>query len=64
TRAVMHMMHFDFSEAIFYNGLVVIVMPLLILLWGIWVRQDLRTLEIFPRSSSKEQAVSADNTKA
>ncbi|MEQ8706814.1 MAG: DUF2752 domain-containing protein [Phaeodactylibacter sp.] len=52
TRAVMHLMHLDFAEAFYYNTLVVVVMPLLILLWGIWVRQDLRTLGLFPKSSS------------
>lgn len=50
TRAVMHLMHFDFAEAFYYNSLVVVVLPLLILLWGIWVRQDLRTLGVFPKT--------------
>lgn len=51
TRAVMHLMHFDFAEAFYYNPLVVLVMPLLMLLWGIWVRQDLHVLGIYPKAS-------------
>jgi hypothetical protein len=33
TRAVMHFIHFDFNEAIAYNKLVILVLPLLILWW-------------------------------
>ena len=33
TRAVMHLIHFDFNEAIAYNKLVILVFPLLILWW-------------------------------
>jgi hypothetical protein len=56
TRAVMHALHLDFSEAFYYNPLVVVVLPLLILLWSIWVRQDLKTLGFYPLQ--KQDAVS------
>jgi hypothetical protein len=56
TRAVMHALHLDFSEAFYYNPLFVVVLPLLILLWSIWVRQDLKTLGFYPLQ--KQDAVS------
>ncbi len=34
TRAVLSILHFDFSTAFYYNKLVVIVFPLLVYLWG------------------------------
>lgn len=51
TRAVMHALHLDFSEAFYYNPLVVVVLPLLTLLWWIWVRKDLKTLGIYPQKT-------------
>ena len=33
TRAVMHFIHFNFTEAMTYNKLVILVLPLLILGW-------------------------------
>ena len=33
TRALMHLLHFDFSKGIDYNKLSVIVFPLLMMLW-------------------------------
>lgn len=47
TRAVMHFHHFDFSEALYYNLLVVLVYPFLIWLWQYWVRAELRHLKLF-----------------
>ena len=38
TRAVMHLHHFDWREAIYYNNLVVIVYPALAVTWFIWWR--------------------------
>lgn len=52
TRAVMYFHHFDFSEAIFYNSLVVVVYPFLVWLWQYWVRAELSYIGIWPR---KEQ---------
>jgi hypothetical protein len=44
TRAVMHLHHFDFTEAIFYNTGVVVIYPFLIWLWQRWVRAEVRWL--------------------
>ncbi|MGJ8660508.1 MAG: DUF2752 domain-containing protein [Bacteroidota bacterium] len=33
TKAIMHLVHFDFESAIIYNRLSFVVLPLLILLW-------------------------------
>lgn len=33
TRAVMHLHHFEFSDAAYFNPLVFLVYPLLVLLW-------------------------------
>ena len=38
TRAVMHLHHFDWTEAIYYNYAVVLVYPSLILIWAMWTR--------------------------
>lgn len=51
TRAVMHFHHFDFTEAIYYNSLIVLVYPFLIWLWQLWVRAELRYLNIWPKAS-------------
>ncbi|MEM9835437.1 MAG: DUF2752 domain-containing protein [Bacteroidota bacterium] len=52
TRAVMHFHHFDFSEAIFYNSLVIAVYPFLVWLWQLWIRAELRFLNIWPRGEA------------
>lgn len=49
TRAVMNFHHFDFTEAIFYNALVIAVYPFLVWLWQLWVRAELRYLNIWPK---------------
>lgn len=38
TRAVMHLHHFDWREAVYYNNLVVVVYPALVVTWFIWWR--------------------------
>ncbi len=48
TRSVMHMHHFQFDDAIFYNALGVIVYPGLIVTWTIWVWKAGKRLNIFP----------------
>jgi len=45
TRACMHFIHFEFTEAISYNLLVLIVFPLLALIWVMWFRNDLKRLK-------------------
>ena len=44
TRGIMHLIHFEFTEAIYYHYLSVVVFPLLAFLWarGFW--KDWRTL--------------------
>ncbi len=37
TRAVMHFHHLEFDEALYYNQLVFIVYPVLVILWGRWL---------------------------
>jgi hypothetical protein len=38
TRAVMHLHHLDWREAVYYNNLVVVVYPALVVTWFIWWR--------------------------
>lgn len=40
TRASMHFIHLEFTEAISYNLLVLIVFPLLALIWASWFWSD------------------------
>lgn len=53
TRAVMHFHHFDFTEAIYYNLLVVVVYPFLVWLWQFWLRAELRYLNLYPGLSAR-----------
>lgn len=45
TRAIMHIHHFDFEEALYYNGLSFILYPGLIAVWALWVRNAYRDLK-------------------
>ncbi len=40
TRAVMHMIHFEFQEAWEFNRLVVVVLPLAFLIWLQWLLKE------------------------
>ena len=42
TRAVMHMHHFDWREAVYYNYAVVLVYPALVYVWFLWLRDAWR----------------------
>lgn len=42
TRAVMHMHHFNWREALYYNYAVLIVYPVLVVLWFVWLRAAIR----------------------
>ncbi|MBM3442427.1 MAG: DUF2752 domain-containing protein [Bacteroidetes bacterium] len=42
TRAVMHMHHFDWREAIYYNYAVIVVYPALVSVWFLWLRDAWR----------------------
>ncbi|WP_235297165.1 DUF2752 domain-containing protein [Portibacter marinus] len=37
TRSVMHMHHFEFDDAVYYNVLGLVIYPALIVLWCYWV---------------------------
>lgn len=51
TRAVQHMIHFDFTEAWHYNRMSVVVVPLLI---GIWVGEVYRMIKkVFNKNISE-----------
>lgn len=40
TRAVMHLIHLNFTEAFYYNPLAFVVFPLLAFLWARWFWKD------------------------
>ena len=56
TRAVMHMHHFEWREAVYYNYGVLAVYPGLIVVWLIWLRQAWRAIQADPSEplSSRE----------
>ena len=46
TRATMHLHHFELEDALYYNSLVVIVYPSLIIIWCSWVYKNSKELSI------------------
>lgn len=50
TRALMHLIHFEFAEAYYFNILAFIVFPLLAYQWFLWFRQDWKKLKLFRTS--------------
>ena len=50
TRAVMHLHHFDWREAVYYNNLVVVVYPALVATWFIWWRAAWRKVSVPAKS--------------
>ncbi|MBK7408154.1 MAG: DUF2752 domain-containing protein [Saprospirales bacterium] len=40
TRATMHLIHLDFTEAFYYNQLAFVVFPLLAFMWAKWFLKD------------------------
>lgn len=44
TRASMHLIHFELEEALYYNRLVFVVMPLVAGLWAWWFWTDWKRL--------------------
>lgn len=44
TRAVMHMHHFEFGDAAYFNLLSFVVYPGLIFVWGDWVWKNVKAL--------------------
>jgi len=57
TRAVMHMHHFEFEDAIFYNYGVVAIYPALVVVWFIWVKRAATRLGIL-KGEKLEQSTS------
>lgn len=53
TRAVMHMHHLEFSDALFYNYGVVAIYPALVLLWGHWTLLALRSVGLLAAKAEK-----------
>ena len=48
TRAIMHMHHFQFDEAVYFNTLALIVYPALIAVWGFWIWKAGKRLGYLP----------------
>ncbi|TAD86732.1 MAG: DUF2752 domain-containing protein [Bacteroidetes bacterium] len=48
SRAVMHLHHFEFSDALYYHSFVFIIYPLLVLIWVLWVRDAVRVVKNKP----------------
>jgi hypothetical protein len=46
TRGVMHFHHFNYTDAIYFNPLVIIVYPLLVYLWYIWLRSAISKVRL------------------
>lgn len=51
TRAVMHLMHFDLDSAVFYNQGVVVVFPILVYIWWIWVKAAAKLSGFWPQKA-------------
>ncbi len=45
TRGMMHLIHFDFAEAYYFNPLSFVVFPLLAWVWGRWLWQAWRKVQ-------------------
>jgi Protein of unknown function (DUF2752) len=48
TRAVMHLHHLDFEDALYFNQLVVVVYPALVVTWFLWVTKSYKRLKKNP----------------
>jgi hypothetical protein len=55
TRAVMHLHHFQFEDAIFYNYGVVVIYPALVIVWFIWVKRAAARLGLFKPTDKAQQ---------
>ena len=44
TRGMMHLIHFDVTEAVYHHPLSVVVFPLLAFVWARWFWKDLRAV--------------------
>jgi hypothetical protein len=50
TRALMHLIHFEFAEAYYFNILAFIVFPLLAYQWALWFWEDWKKLKLIRTS--------------
>ncbi len=50
TRALMHLIHFEFAEAYYFNILAFIAFPLLAYQWFVWFWQDWKNLQLIRTS--------------
>lgn len=48
TRAIMHLIHFDFDSALYYNQLSFIVAPVLAIFWVKWTISAAKDVGIWP----------------
>lgn len=51
TRAMMHFIHLEFEEAVYFNMLSLVVLPLLGLIWGKWVIDTMKELGLWQKIS-------------
>lgn len=56
TRAVMHLHHFQFQDAIFFNYGVVVIYPALVVVWFMWTRSSAQRLGIRKKKAPVEKA--------
>ena len=54
TRAVMHLHHFELADAMFYHVGVVVVYPLLIVVWFIWVKSAYHEIKKIKEKESSQ----------
>jgi Protein of unknown function (DUF2752) len=51
TRAVMHFHHFQFDDAVYYNTGSVVIYPILIIVWIVWVLKASRKLGLLKKKA-------------
>lgn len=54
TRAIMHMHHFDFDDAVYFNRGSFLIYPALAIIWGLWVYRAAKRLDIWPIRKQSE----------
>lgn len=51
TRAIMHLLHFDFDTALYFNKGVVVIFPILVYVWWLWVKDAAILGEVWPKKA-------------
>lgn len=54
TRAVMHMHHLEIEDAIYYNLGVVVIYPVLIFIWGLWIYRAAKRLGLVDKFTQQQ----------